>query len=549
MITVEEGLNGSTGDPCGVHTKPEERGHDGVPDKTNGGGDTECSNEEEVQTPPPSPTIERNNSRPSCESIRVVHIRVVFPAHDHRSLLRVVQGSFKNKPAEPLHHVVFLLSDSPNSPAYSLFRSTDVEDAVDLCRRCLECYILFRLLDRSKEPKKAIHDLMAKLKQYPLYRMIHIAIACDRLDLFSDANLEYLNRMNTPFQSLMKMMVQPEGKYPLLLAIEMHRLKIVRRMLTMGADPLVKDINGNNAIHYASLASVQMLELLWEFEGCHVLLNQTNNEGYVPLMLAIRAANPRCFATLLNFGAELSMRVQGRNPLFEAMQSKGKNTDIIKAIIEASPDLVAERDSSGNTALHVAMYKTPLMGLLLLKCKDVDLNAKNNAGQTPLHIFTHKVFLQCFAEAAESRKFTRSILDSLLKCGARSCGPKKMGCVSGCVNEAMVGLLKSSASSMDSESPRSSSTALSSQDYPESVEVDHPIRDFTQKLFYEELIARLESMEAYNEKPAKMVNLLSMDGGGIRGLVILQGTVRSWPNDNKRDHDYFIYGIPTRKNR
>ncbi|RCN28484.1 ankyrin repeat protein [Ancylostoma caninum] len=36
------------------------------------------------------------------------------------------------------------------------------------------------------------------------------------------------------------------------------------------------------------------------------------------------------------------------------------------------------------------MYKTPLMGLLLLKCKDVNLNAKNNAGQTPLHIFTHK---------------------------------------------------------------------------------------------------------------------------------------------------------------
>ncbi|KAK6034605.1 ankyrin repeat protein [Cooperia oncophora] len=131
-------------------------------------------------------------------------------------------------------------------------------------------------------------------------------------------------------------------------------------------------------------------QLLWEFKDCHGLINLPNNEGYVPVMLAIRAANPRCFATLLNFGAELSMRVHGRNPLFEAMQSKGKNTDIIKAIVEASPDLVTERDSSGNTALHVAMYKTSLMGLLLLKNKDIDLNAKNNAGQTALHIFTHK---------------------------------------------------------------------------------------------------------------------------------------------------------------
>ncbi|KAJ1359716.1 85/88 kDa calcium-independent phospholipase A2 [Parelaphostrongylus tenuis] len=383
-------------------------------------------NEEEVQTPPPSPTNGR--PRPSLFSLAQVSSKlgelwssaresifgedywipsdpneialfplellrahkVIFPADDHNSQLRVVQGSVKNKPAEPLHHVVFSLSELPNAPSYSLFRSTVVEDAVDLCRRCVECKILFRILDRSKDTKKPISDLISKLKQYPLYRMIHIAIACDRLDLFDDANIEYMNSEKKSFQSLMKMMIQPEGKYPLHLAIEMHRLKIVRRMLKLGTDASVKDINGNNAIHYGSLASVQMLELLWEFDECHVLINQTNNEGYVPVMLAIRAANPRCFATLLNFGAELSMRVQGRNPLFEAMQSKGKNADIIKAIIEASPDLIKERDSSGNTALHAAMYKAPLMGLLFLKSKEIDLNAKNCAGQTPLHIFTHK---------------------------------------------------------------------------------------------------------------------------------------------------------------
>uniref|UniRef100_A0A1I7X8E1 PNPLA domain-containing protein n=1 Tax=Heterorhabditis bacteriophora TaxID=37862 RepID=A0A1I7X8E1_HETBA len=278
--------------------------------------DPNHENDELVHTPPPSPTSGRALHRPSLFSLAQVSSklgelwssaresifgedywipsdpneivffpsellrahRVLFPADDNKSTLRVVQGTFKNRPAEPIHHVVFSLSETQNAPSYSLFRSNEIEEAVDLCRRCLECKTLFTLL--------GIYFYFIMFKRYSL-----------ELNLF----------------------------------------------------------------------------------------------------------------------------------------------------------------------------------------------------------------------------FRTSLLKSLILCGARRCRANKLGCVSGCVNEAMLGLLKSS-SCVDTESPRMAHV----DSHAESVEIDHPVKDFSQKVFYDSLINRLNSLAACNQKPKNMVNLLSMDGGGIRGLVIIQ---------------------------
>ncbi len=69
---------------------------------------------------------------------------------------------------------------------------------------------------------------------------------------------------------------------------------------------------------------------------------------------------------------------------------------MIKALLEASPSLLYDRDAqTGNTALHAALYKTPLMGLLALRRNELDLNARNLSGQTPLHIHSHREDVGC----------------------------------------------------------------------------------------------------------------------------------------------------------
>ncbi|KAL3100875.1 hypothetical protein niasHT_029296 [Heterodera trifolii] len=69
----------------------------------------------------------------------------------------------------------------------------------------------------------------------------------------------------------------------------------------------------------------------------------------------------------------------------------------IRVLLEKSPSLLHERDpTTGNTCLHAANQKASLMSLLQLKHNELDLNARNKAGFTPLHQFVMREDLDPF---------------------------------------------------------------------------------------------------------------------------------------------------------
>ena len=130
------------------------------------------------------------------------------------SSLRVVQWSLKPQTPDlsvALSHVIYVHKNAESTETLSLFRSPDLEEAIDFCRRCEECRGLFHLLgmyavflltlafatailDNQRDIRKQLREMTRQIQLHPLWRMVHIAIACYRTDVFTDDALATLEQ-------------------------------------------------------------------------------------------------------------------------------------------------------------------------------------------------------------------------------------------------------------------------------------------------------------------------------------------------------------------
>lgn len=173
------------------------------------------------------------------------------------------------------------------------------------------------------------------------------------------------------------------GEAPLFLALENKNLHLLQQLIKNGAD-VDRLSNGISPLaHAVRLNNYRAVGYLIR-NGASP--NQPNDNGDIPLYLAIKNGHDVIAGILINKSVDAYSDVNWFNPIGDPLlniaAAKG-NTELIRMLVEAGAS-VNEIDHEENTPLHIAAFNGNDKAITLLMTYESDINFRNLKGSTPL---------------------------------------------------------------------------------------------------------------------------------------------------------------------